>query len=166
MQFRCCGMVAQTFRPDIGNAYAFGVSASGPRHPCDVGTQRVGRTEAGPLTDEHHCDASGERLADRIANGDAALLNYADGSEVPAIQLSKEGVKQRHRVAFNGKRRQSVGCHDRQIDILVRLRIEKASAGFIEGASEIGTLQIGLPVARRRVQAEHIRHAIDCGDRS
>ena len=85
-------LVTQALRADVGDAVAFGVGAARARVPRDVGTERVGGTEAGALTDEDEGDLRGEREADLVADGDAALFDDADWGEFPGCERGEKFV--------------------------------------------------------------------------
>jgi len=77
------GGVVQAFGADIGDAVALGVGAARSRGPGDVGTEGVGRAEAGTFADEDDGCVGVEGLADLVGESYAGLLGDDDGCEAP-----------------------------------------------------------------------------------
>jgi hypothetical protein len=113
----CCGFGREAAIADVGQAVAVGVGAVGVRMPGEIGSEAVGRGEAGTFADEDEAEAGSEMETDGVADGDPALLYQSKRGDGPACdeELREKMCEQGDGVALDGQSREAIGDDDGEI---------------------------------------------------
>ena len=85
--------------------------------PRKIGSEAVGRRQAGTFADENETKARSEMETDGIADGDPALLHEGDCGDGPACnkELREKVCEQGNGIALDGQSGEAIGDDDREI---------------------------------------------------
>ena len=96
----------ESFIPNIRDAVALRIRAAYARRPGQIHAEAVGRTESGPLSDQHDHHRRSHPFANFIANRDSSLLHDHNGRCPHRI---KDTANQPRRMAMDRERGESSG---------------------------------------------------------
>src|SRR5207249_9651046 len=80
-------LAAHAFAPYVGDAVALGVGGADPGVVGQVDAHAVGGAQARALADQYGDRFGIEDLADLVAHGYPALLDYRDGRDAPSLEI-------------------------------------------------------------------------------
>jgi len=138
----------ETLGADVGDAVAVGIRAAGARVVDEVGSQRIGRAEAGAFAEEDDGDAGTEELADLVLQGDAGEGDDGEGGDAqPDFRESGEKrAKGRRDLAVGGEGAQAVGEDQGDVVVSWLVLFECLAGGIVEAAAEVGAEEVGRAV--------------------
>lgn len=95
---------------DVGEAIAVGVSAIRVGMPGEIGSETVGRREAGAFADKDEAEVGPKMETDGVANGHPALLHQSEWGNSPPCteELREKMCKQGNGIAFDRHSRETV----------------------------------------------------------
>lgn len=87
------------------------------RMPGEIGSEAVGRGEAGTFPNEDETEAGSEMETDSVADGDPPLLHQSEWGDGPASdeELRKETGEQGNGITFDGESGEAIGDDDGEI---------------------------------------------------
>jgi hypothetical protein len=102
---------------NIRQAVAVGIGAFGVRVPSEIGSEAVGRREAGTFADEDEAEAGSKVKTDGIADCNPALLYQGQWGDGPACreELWEKSCEQRNRVALRGQSGEAISDDEGEV---------------------------------------------------
>jgi len=85
--------------------------------PCEIGSEAVGRGEAGTFTNEYETEAGSKMETDRVADGDPPLPYQSEWRDGPACdeELREKMCEHGNGIALDGQSGEAIGDDDGEI---------------------------------------------------
>lgn len=115
------------------------------RMPGEIGSEAVGRGEAGTFADEDEAEAGSEMETDWVAYGDPPLVYQSEWGDGPACgeELREKVCEQGNGIALDGQSGEAVGDDDGEINAG---RLKLGNGVRVEGPAKNGLAEIGSTV--------------------
>lgn len=124
------------------------------RLPGEIGTETIGRGEAGTFADKDKAEAGCETETDGVADRDSALLHQSEWSDGPACdeELREKVCEQGNDIALDGQCGEAIGDDDGKV---AGGGLQLGSGVRVEGPAKNRLAEIGSPVGGICPELEH-----------